>query len=885
MSVRATNERAVYATLPNSVRIGDIYALWGQGQAGGVMAAQGGSNVSWFQNLWGAVTLGSSFTSGTWAYLLGPSVTGNFVPAQSLNYAGDRFGVTGTGVPLSEGTAAFDQTLSNAFNNPVSLLYPARDGVGFGVYSLGNAAATQTVGAGDGSTSVWCSQAMFCATAGVSPAGPLVFGAGSLTGAWFSGASISGTTFSAGTRIGGALQPGMVLNTPNAPTLVMCLTGCSSGMEFGGSTWLLSTTDTVTPTRADPIGGAPWPSFNIQQLGAAVYGYAGFGWSLIQAGTFTVKVNGTVVCQDSQTFAYNQTGGNCTGAGISGFVNYQTGDYQINFTSPPASGASIIASWTNVVSPQTVVTQAVSRPQGFDYFGNGSETGGPVSSQFARFPGGVTGHIFSAEGTDSGYYLNSASGEANPGYQFGGVGYSQMVSWLFDTRFPNTIPGGSANTQFLATGFWRVEGPSAFGLSSNVGSFKDGISEQLSEDMTTPSVFSGTVSGSVLTLTSSATGPMWEGEILGCVTYNATTCPIGPLSGAYITGLASGAWGASGSTYNLSVSPGNFTNQALQNAVFYSGPGAALYLGALNDIDVQQTTGLAGTIGRSPHIEHGFVGGRRATSRWAAMIWEASAANPHPATGPNLASDPQNDRTKADAGGCDSASTAAPCFDIGNTYAAVATPTAVSGKVLTFNGLSAHARPIVPGQNVSCSGCSGALVVQSVSNPPTQSTVAGQGQVGSANNGFTVTLAGSGTLPGGTPAYTFGCSGVSGTGSSCIDIAISINVGGTFVTAAALATCGANNLNGNAPNYIVPNGVCQDNGIGALIRAFHIGTNQTMSGTGQTIASGSVLDDGIDFNGGFFTQSSAFTCNIVAAKVVQCVKGPLYTSGVWNVHG
>ena len=42
---------------------------------------------------------------------------------------------------------------------------------------------------------------------------------------------------------------------------------------------------------------------------------------------------------------------------------------------------------------------------------------------------------------------------------------------------------------------------------------------------------------------------------------------------------------------------------------------------------------------------------------------------------------------------------------------------------------------------------------------------------------------------------------------------------------------------------------------------------------------GSVWDDGLDSNGGF-TQNSAFTCNIVSAKVMQCVKGNAYASGV-----
>ena len=150
----------------------------------------------------------------------------------------------------------------------------------------------------------------------------------------------------------------------------------------------------------------------------------------------------------------------------------------------------------------------------------------------------------------------------------------------------------------------------------------------------------------------------------------------------------------------------------------------------------------------------------------------------------------------------------------------------------------------------------------------------GAGQIGQT---FTI------TANGGASAYraletvvTAGCSGVSGTGSNCIDVAISINTtNGTYGTAAALATCGEGNLSGSAPPYRAPSGICQTNGIGSLVRSVRIGSQQSMS-AGLT---GSVWDDGLDSNGGF-TQNSAFTCNIVSAKVVQCVKGNAYASGV-----
>jgi hypothetical protein len=201
--------------------------------------------------------------------------------------------------------------------------------------------------------------------------------------------------------------------------------------------------------------------------------------------------------------------------------------------------------------------------------------------------------------------------------------------------------------------------------------------------------------------------------------------------------------------------------------------------------------------------------------------------------------------------------------------------------VTITGGLTAHARPFVVGQAFACSGCNSNLVITSLSVPPTESTATGAGEVGQTFT-FTVQNAAGQAIGGsGIGAVTAGCSGTSGTGSNCIDVAISLNVSGTFGTAAAIDTCGANNINGNAPNYVVPNGKCQGNGIGEIVRTFRIGTNQAMYGAAaQPPTAGSVFDDGVDIDLGFFTQSSAFTCNIVAAKVVQCVKGAAYTAGV-----
>ena len=310
---------------------------------------------------------------------------------------------------------------------------------------------------------------------------------------------------------------------------------------------------------------------------------------------------------------------------------------------------------------------------------------------------------------------------------------------------------------------------------------------------------------------------------------------------------------------------------AMQNPVYLLRVGASL-LRWRAERHHRADHGLPGTVGRNVHPSNGFAGGRRATSRWAALIYGANGGN---------ATDPQLSRANDLAGG-----TPSPAFDYGNTYATSATGTVatVGGvSVVTFGGgITAHARPFVDGQWVTCASCT-AQVITSVSVPPTQSTASGAGEVGQS---FTITLSGALGVTG-SNTITAGCHSVSGSGgSNCINVDASINVGGTFGIAAALDTCGANNLNGNAPNYVVPNGVCQGNGVGSLTRAFRIGTNQLTYGNATTsmtpdrsLTIVSILPMELS------TKARPSRCNIVAATVVQCVKGPAYSSGMFSSVG
>jgi hypothetical protein len=440
-----------------------------------------------------------------------------------------------------------------------------------------------------------------------------------------------------------------------------------------------------------------------------------------------------------------------------------------------------------------------------------------------------------------------------------------MISWLFGTKFPALIPGASASVPFLTADLFRLEGPATiFGAPINL---KDNLTGQWAQDSTTRSTFSGTVASSVLTLSAAAVGPMWEGEIVDCVTVSPSACSIGPSSGVYITSRASGAWGASGSSYNLANAAGISIASAslMQNPVYYSGPGPALFLGTQNDIEEFWPSGLSETTSRAVHPGAGFMGGRRATSRWSAMIWCHNGGG---------CDDPKLSRANDSAAG-----TPSPALDYTNTYAAVHAASWTTGGLFTVSGgISAHARPFVVGHLVNCSpACGSNLVITSLSVPPTQSTAAGAGEVGQTFT-FQAEPVSGGSLPSSASSGTAtgGCSPIGGSGgSSCINVDIA-------TAASAIDTCGVNNTNGNAPNYVIPSGKCQGSGIGELTRAFRIGTAQLMNGDGPAVApvAGSVFDDGVDPANGHFNQSAAFTCNIVAAKGVQCVKGPAYSGGV-----
>ncbi len=714
---------------------------------------------------------------------------------------------------------------------------------------------------------------------------------------WFNaalgyGAAINGqistsggvSTLTVNSLTSGALAPGQILadggvNIPGSPTIVACKTNCGAVPIAGSvtnSTWLLSAnlgTVSAEAMTLTPPAGKLWATNTIQPPVLPVVSPGGTVGAapIVKVGTFQVLVNGSVVCSDTGTFAYNIQYGSCTGTGGNGWVNYVSGAYSVTLTSPAALNAPIIASWQN-----RMTFDNSNAYEQIGTIGDGSSSTAGAFGAIAAKTGGV------------GAYVNGQ--QCFTGWPDVTLTWAHLNNYLFGTQMA-ALHNAAPNLPMLTTGQWRGSGPIAFYGLFSYGSDLD--CEQWHEDAATPSSWSGTVvaSGStaVLTLTSAAVGPMWEGEAIECNPASAS-CAL-PL-GTEIVSLASGTWGASGSTYNLTVDVGSFSNIAsaipMHNAMLYQG--GAFYVGPYNDLAMQQ--GSAGIGNYAVETGGGIAGALRYGHRLGVIAGAALSGNPQKATQPTV---DRNSFTGCDA----SAGGVSPCFDIGNTYAASHAASWTSGGLFTITGgISAGARPFVPGQSVTCSPtCStGTLVITSVSLPPTQSTAAGAGQVGQ-----TITFQVAGTMSGsGSGTATAGCSGTAGVGASCIDFAIDINTTGTYGVQAQLNTCGTNNLVGtnvNAPTaatYLFPNGSCVPTGLGSFARGFRIGANQTMDdyqSNGATM--GSVYDFGADPDpgSGVYKHSQTFSCNIVAALtspargVVQCVHGPNYSSPAAPVLG
>ena len=254
---------------------------------------------------------------------------------------------SGIGFGGSVGTAPASTTTGSISGNTMTIPAP-----GPGTYyyiNIGNGVSCGSCAAGTVVTGVISGQGS-AGTYTVSPSQTVSSTTVTVThnnldfnGAWGFGATITGTV-SSGVLTVSSVQTGVmapllnISDGTNSATLTACLTNCSQmGNGQATSTWKLSSSalngdTTTTSFSVAPSGGALWPATSVQPAQIPVY-FAGptaiGGEPLIQVGTFQILVNGTVVCQDLSTFAYNRQTGNCVGAGVSSaWVNYVTGGFQ-----------------------------------------------------------------------------------------------------------------------------------------------------------------------------------------------------------------------------------------------------------------------------------------------------------------------------------------------------------------------------------------------------------------------------------------------------------------------------------------------------------------------------------------------------------------------------
>ena len=108
------------------------------------------------------------------------------------------------------------------------------------------------------------------------------------------------------------------------------------------------------------------------------------------------------------------------------------------------------------------------------------------------------------------------------------------------------------------------------------------------------------------------------------------------------------------------------------NEVYYSGGGPPFTPAGLQTSSTR-TGPRPASAAIDGHPWNGVAGGRRIGARAGIVTAAALSANPSLASPPTL--------SRATDRGCDAAALAAPCFDIGSTYAATATTTSISGSV------------------------------------------------------------------------------------------------------------------------------------------------------------------------------------------------------------
>lgn len=554
------------------------------------------------------------------------------------------------------------------------------------------------------------------------------------------------------------------------------------------------------------------------------------GINTILAGSLSISVGGVKICDDSAfgpVPAMTVYSGTCAGAGVSAStLRYDTSNVSVTFATPPAAGAAVVASWTNVSddmvtstnNTRTATTQYV--PQ--STFGDGTHPeSGWMSGLLPKLPGGPSVVDFEQCTSDASSLAAFGSTGA------GGAGQQARWSTVFAATMPRIFNSTWAQAKgvapwpsdvtVMATGYPRSD--QGFPYTNEVAC------QAWIMAFGRHSALSGYIAGNTLTLTADATGFIWIGEWLS------------GAGGAQIQGFTGGTFGKAGSTYTVSVSQTTGSSGApatFGNLFEYKGSTPPVYGGAMTDASLAASYGFS-SAGAGPHSGAGYMGVARIMRRKTAHL-AATMLGSHLADEPTIVS---------------------AAFDLTSTYNAACAATPHSCILVTVRMDNPNGNALA---TCGTDPAGGAHIIGSIS--------AGT---------LTVSNLASGTLATGQALYGTGIATSSGNNPG---LSITAGSGTSWTVSDSSITIPANTamvsgIHGQTPgNYApVPTGSCAfATAAGTNVEGFMIGPSPTVF----------YANDGLNpvlntFNNGG-TEDDTFLCSLADATHVLCRKN----AGAWG---
>ena len=585
--------------------------------------------------------------------------------------------------------------------------------------------------------------------------------------------------------------------------LVACTANCSASNLYSGgsgSVWTISVKRRNdrqrSHARRSSLGARRRPTTILPLIRSLTTSY---GYALVKAGTFSLSVNGAVVCTDSNTPSTMSWAA----------IARARASRRASSTTRPATTRS-----HSRPPPRTTLSSPRRGQRSSPLTDRTSSTSTIISTMSGD--GTATGRIpvlgLSRGRREDRRVISTRRRRATSirsittAIRSAAVGLTQMLSWFYGVKLPSIFTGGSGmpymspSTPFITASVWRADGPIYFQGSAIKNLAQDSLGEDWSSRRRDPvAVLRHDRRATVLDPT--FTLPARDGADVGGRDRRLPDV-LADLRGdaGNLHHVARerdmGRERVDLQSRRLAAPIVGSVGRRWANALYYrarasrSMPDRASTMTSCS----LRAASTERTVFRRIRA-FGFTGGRRIASRWAALIYggltsasNASRADARPREGGRR-------RLRC---GVDCRAVLRHWLDLCGDR--IAPPW--SGSTATITG--GLQRPCAP---VRCRAGALLLGLQLRASSSRLSTFPRRNRprlaLGEVGQTFHITA--SGTIGGsGSGTVTGGCSGTSGTGSNCIDIALFDQHGGTYGTAAALATCGENNLNGSAPWYTVP---------------------------------------------------------------------------------